>query len=103
MKKKVFVFMLAALVMSPLFGTQAFAEQSVSNEPETLEEQSVVDPEWTPVSRIWYETLPIPYDGRSKYIRTTRYYQCFEGYIYADLNVGLGHYVYSGFLYPCDG
>ncbi|GAB3807771.1 hypothetical protein GCM10028868_37710 [Virgibacillus kimchii] len=37
------------------------------------------------------------------FIRTTRYLECFEGYIYTDTNTGLGHYVYSGFLFACDG
>lgn len=93
MKKVLFALMFTlALLFSTNLGAQAHEIQSKEMETES----------YVPISRLWYETLPTTYKGRYIYHRTERHFQCLDGYLGAR-NIGAGHYIYEGYLYPCGG
>lgn len=55
--------------------------------------------------RWYYRTLPINYEGQTKYLRTIKVSHlgqrtCYDGYLGAT-NVGGGKFVYEGYLYIC--
>lgn len=93
MKKLLFVLVCTiALFFSTSLGNQAHAEKSEGSETQI----------YVPISKMWYETLPVPYQGRTMFQQVQRHNQCLKGYLGAR-NVGGNYFVYEGYLYPCSG
>jgi len=72
--------------------TEVYAVQNESLETEAN----------APITRWWYETPAMQYDGLIKYIQIVQFGQCLDGYLSARMLSGI-YTVYEGYLYPCDG
>lgn len=93
MKKLLLVLICTvALFFSTNLGTQAHAEKSEGFETNA----------YVPISKMWYDTMPIPYDGPTKFVKTQKFNQCLKGHLGARHLPG-NFAVYEGYLYPCDG
>ena len=79
-----------------------FLLTNIETEASVVKNENVELEYWIPMTKMWYTTPPVPYQGPYIYMRTSLNGNCMDGYIGA-VNLTSGYFRYEGWLYPCGG
>ena len=100
--RKIFFILILSISISSIAETNQVSANADEISSVISKETDVNKQAQVPISRWWFETTPMDYQGRTYFHRRAVFGQCMEGYLGAKI-VGAGYYQYVGYLYPCGG